>query len=572
MCFQTKAQVQPPDLLCVHDTINNYIAIYWNDINPCGADFNAYHIWGANQPQGPFSLIADVVDPSIDLYVHSTPDLQYGAVFYYLTQECNGVVSGPSDTISNTEPSPPSLDYVTVTEDNQVFLSWNMDNYPSYYGSKLFRFFNSGPTFLTNLNGTAANSYLDISAQPGNKVETYDVAARDGCGNAGSFSGNPHSTIHLTIDNHLCDGYFDFEWTPYVGWDAADMLSYKLYKNNDLLATLPATNADLSYRYEILAADTIDLCFRTELENSNGFITSSNRICYALSTPPMPSYLKWKRASVINNEDVELQWYAEAGKSAFFFNIQRGNDDTSLDDILNFGEVNPFSYEMDTLDIGATPNTRFYVYQLEAKDTCVAQVYSDLVKTIFVRGKDNFNLTNTIDWNAYEIGDGTVTSYNIYREDAGFTTPIATVDGSTLTYTDNVDGITAIDSRFCYQVEAIYNLTTPTGATEVLNSLSNLGCISQNSRILVPNIFTPAGNTDQIFKPVIVYPDLDSYRMVIVNRWGEILFETNNPEDGWTGGDQNGKQAPQGVYAYVISMKSLNGIPLEKKGTVTLIR
>lgn len=565
------AQVLPPNVLCVEDTINNYIAINWADVANCGSNFESYHIWGANQPQGPFELIADVFDPTVSLYIHSTPDLQYGAVFYYMTQECGGVLSVPSDTIANTEPQPPTLDYVTVNENNIVELYWNMDDYPDYFGTKIFRVFNSSIQSLTTIDGTAITYYLDLTSSPSQKVESYDLAARDGCGEPGSYSGNLHSTILFRAEEFICDGYFNFSWTPYVGWETNGIVDYKVYKNDEVISTLSGNSTDLSFQYQLLPQDTIDLCFRVEATSVDGYVSSSNRTCYAFSTPPMPFYINWKRASVINENDVELEWFNDPGKSAYLYNINRGNTPTDLETVIGYNPIIALPAEMDTTDLSALATSRAYYYQVEARDTCVAQIISGLVKTIYVKGKDNFNLTNTLEWNAYEIENGTVTAYNIYREDLGFTDPLITVDGSVLEYTDNVTGMTPLNSRFCYQIEAIYNLIDPNGNELELNSLSNTTCISQNSRIIVPNIFTPNG-TENIFKPIVLYPDMDSYTMMIFNRWGEILFTSTDPEQGWTGSDPNGKTAPQGVYSYVIKMNSMNGIPLEKKGTVTLIR
>ncbi|MBK8472793.1 MAG: gliding motility-associated C-terminal domain-containing protein [Sphingobacteriales bacterium] len=103
-----------------------------------------------------------------------------------------------------------------------------------------------------------------------------------------------------------------------------------------------------------------------------------------------------------------------------------------------------------------------------------------------------------------------------------------------------------------------------------LSSRSNIICINQTSRVFVPNAFLPNG-VNNVFKPLLIFPDEDTYSMLIMNRWGEIVFKTNDPNEGWNGEYKN-DLAPQGSYAYVIQMTTPTGYQIERKGTVTLIR
>jgi hypothetical protein len=57
------------------------------------------------------------------------------------------------------------------------------------------------------------------------------------------------------------------------------------------------------------------------------------------------------------------------------------------------------------------------------------------------------------------------------------------------------------------------------------------------------------------------------FSMVIYNRWGQQIFETTNPAEGW-----DGKDAPAGVYSWVISYSNNTGILYQLKGMVTLIK
>jgi len=57
----------------------------------------------------------------------------------------------------------------------------------------------------------------------------------------------------------------------------------------------------------------------------------------------------------------------------------------------------------------------------------------------------------------------------------------------------------------------------------------------------------------------------------VYNRWGQLLFSTEEPNKGWDG-SFNGKKQQSGTYVYVIEAVDYNDKPYFKKGTFVLIR
>lgn len=74
----------------------------------------------------------------------------------------------------------------------------------------------------------------------------------------------------------------------------------------------------------------------------------------------------------------------------------------------------------------------------------------------------------------------------------------------------------------------------------------------------VPNSFTPDGNEfNQVFRPVFAYGvDPADYNFKVFNRWGEIVFESNDQEVGWDG-TYHGSLAQEGIYTWRIEYGSL---------------
>ena len=69
---------------------------------------------------------------------------------------------------------------------------------------------------------------------------------------------------------------------------------------------------------------------------------------------------------------------------------------------------------------------------------------------------------------------------------------------------------------------------------------------------------------------------ISKYQFRIFNRWGQLIFETDNPQNGWDG-TQDGEYAPMGTYIYTSVFTSFesgiqSAINITNTGTVTLIR
>ena len=73
----------------------------------------------------------------------------------------------------------------------------------------------------------------------------------------------------------------------------------------------------------------------------------------------------------------------------------------------------------------------------------------------------------------------------------------------------------------------------------------------------VPNTFTPDDDEfNQTFNPVFSSGfDPYDFNMLIFDRWGEVVFETNNAEIGWDG-TYHGKLVQEGTYTWKIEFKT----------------
>ncbi|MFN5785188.1 MAG: PKD-like domain-containing protein, partial [Flavobacteriia bacterium] len=116
-----------------------------------------------------------------------------------------------------------------------------------------------------------------------------------------------------------------------------------------------------------------------------------------------------------------------------------------------------------------------------------------------------------------------------------------------------------------------------------LYAFNELGCydstfytivVLEELLFYVPNSFTPNDDgTNDIFLPVMNSGfDRDSYTLSIFNRWGEEVFITNDPNEGWDG-TYLGVESQIGVYTWKITFGALqNEEVFERTGHVTLVK
>jgi len=110
-------------------------------------------------------------------------------------------------------------------------------------------------------------------------------------------------------------------------------------------------------------------------------------------------------------------------------------------------------------------------------------------------------------------------------------------------------------------------VTNPLGFNEI--SYSNEVLSEQEPKVYLPNAFMPRG-LNNLFKPETVFVGSEGYEFVIYDRWGQMIYRTENPGDGWDG-KYNGDYVPLGVYVYLLRFRDALNQPGQIKGNVAVI-
>ncbi|WP_295125800.1 PKD domain-containing protein [uncultured Chitinophaga sp.] len=86
----------------------------------------------------------------------------------------------------------------------------------------------------------------------------------------------------------------------------------------------------------------------------------------------------------------------------------------------------------------------------------------------------------------------------------------------------------------------------------------------------VPSGFSPNGDgSNDVF--MVRGFGISKFNLKVFNRWGQLMFETNNPKSGWDGRFK-GQLQPMDAYAYTVVIEFSDGQKGSRTGSVTLLR
>jgi gliding motility-associated-like protein len=127
-------------------------------------------------------------------------------------------------------------------------------------------------------------------------------------------------------------------------------------------------------------------------------------------------------------------------------------------------------------------------------------------------------------------------------------TPIATLSNNQTYY------LRASNEQGCFDIDTI-----------------NIKVFKTQPDIFVPNAFTPGSTYNNLFRPAATpgISKLDFFR--VYNRWGQLVFSTNEIGRGWDG-TLAGKRQNTGTYVWIVQGKDYTGRTVAKKGMMILIR
>jgi len=132
------------------------------------------------------------------------------------------------------------------------------------------------------------------------------------------------------------------------------------------------------------------------------------------------------------------------------------------------------------------------------------------------------------------------------------------------------DPIPGLDRSLNTEYTAKYRVTAVSKTDNDICSVSNTVEVNPELYMYVPNAFTPNDDGLNDSFGALGYGVKD-YHLVIYNRWGQLIFESDKQTDQWDG-TYHGYKAPVGSYVYSIDSTGYYHDSFHKEGTVSIVK
>lgn len=479
-----------------------------------------------------------------------------------------------AQTLEVPEITSVSVDFVT----GKPVVSWEMQLPELVDGYIVKRLFVDGDGVI---HGTYNNvaviesnytfSYVDEStafgteAKPGERQEFYRVSAfkySDGQTHY-SLMSDEVSTISLSGSFNECNEIFSFQFSEYLVPGLVD--HYALCTGPELaerLVVTKETNCHFKFLdFEPTRQFAIE-CVLTNGESAFSPIINVNSTKYKL-----PDVFEISSISSSPDNKLQLTINVENAQSECYLILMRSNHD-KIDTIsLDFLNVKDYVFTDETANSGT-----LYDYRILMGKRCGGNMYlSNQQRNVVLEVLADEQNGNALIWNKHLNWNSGVEGIEVYRSiDGSDFESLATLGPHYVEYSDNLSNQIANSEvycgKFCYQV-----LVKGNSNYGYRDTYSNIACINHEPVIYIPNALNPKSvNSDNWeFKPKADF--LDDYKLVIYDKRGVNLFESDDISKGWDGYDRNGKLCVRDTYVYVVTFRASTGKLVRKTGPVNLV-
>jgi len=364
----------------------------------------------------------------------------------------------------------------------------------------------------------------------------------------------------LTISSDIvCSVNFQIQSTPdghELSWNTDESIaqSYVITRNNSLLTEI----TDLSIKNYV---DTAVICLQeyeyTVSANFTSAISSSqDTTIIAIQSGDLPA-ITVHPYSTVEDQGVNIIWTAPSSGEIPFrqYLIERTINSRSwsrigtAEDTIYIDTENSFQNEQS--------------YRISYDDDCGNQsIPSPLTTPITLQQVSSRGKIVSYSWNKYETWTEGIRNYTLERIDSegNLIEEYPVLSGRTK---DIEFGIDDLD-------EKLIRVRAESLDQEAQFSYSNVVDSRLSVEMFLPNAFTPDGdNLNDNF--IAKGPSIDNFTMEIYNRWGILIFSTDDLINGWDG-NVKGKKSPQGAYVYKIYFEDGTGREYNQTGSFLLLR
>lgn len=526
------------------------------DMYACGGNQVSYKVTDTNYNQ----YVVDFNDGSPQV-VHPSGMLATGTHTYATSGPKTVTVRGrnlnaqdnctATDQVFNAVASlvAPTIDRLTVLDQSQIQLEFSIQQFVQY---RLEIAVNNASTFQLLQTVYNQSTVTLTNLTPDSKYYCFRLGAYDPCNNTTVYSNIICSSdFDLDVQNNSNNLNWSTANAPAAYFNTID--SYNLLRNSQpSFLILPKT---VFSQADVDIVCKTQYCYQHVIRYLNGSESYSMTKCGTAFSTDTPTAVQ-NVTSVVNGNEATLEWTQDPNYTPLEYSIFRSSDNGGYS-LLDKTTIQAYTDPEYSTEASVC-------YKITYTDQC-DNISSSVVEAcpIHLSGAVQNDNTITLDWTAYEGWATGVNNYIIekYNSDGSLLETFGPV--SSLTLTDDASG-DIFNQVYIYLVKA--NANDP-----VLNqSVSNEIRVIKDPNIYYPSAFTPNDDgLNDIFKLGGQY--VTGFNMKIFDRWGELLFTSQDIGQGWDG-TYRGKPMPEGTYVFSADLTDLAGRTFNRAGSIVLLR
>lgn len=548
------------------------VDLFWNDFGatpPQGSETHPYKIYRKRTSTDTDWVF--VAEQENNHYTDTLPPICLDTVCYRIVVEndngCHSCSNVSRIEVTDTQiPNEPFLLSSSVDVDSQrLNLNWTPSNSEDVYGYVICA--GSPCVAIDTVWGADASNYVcgicDVQM-----LNSLAVMAIDSCYNT-SLRTETHTNMVLKATHGNCAPTVSLLWNAYADF-ASGVASYNIYVKSEtsqgFSLAMTTTDAQATVPIELSARS---YAFYVEAVANDGTRANSNVATIDLAASRQVAFIDIRKVSVMeDNQTVELEFFVDASLPVNAYVLERSKDGGSYNRIATIPYTGASSLTY-TDHLPASAAEHSYRYVFSSPDECGVQLTSSSSVSPMVLSLQSVDgTTNMLTWTPYAYWQNSVAEYQVFRYAPSQSVPTFVSSTSSTSFTDNTADMLSSDDRVFYFVRAVENGQGADGKTQSANS-TRASAVKQTI-FFIPNAFTPREIENNVFKPECHFVRQDSYRLRVFNRYGTLLFETDDPQKGWDG-TFKGEFCRGGVYVYVVEFVNSLGEKEVRKGSIALV-
>lgn len=435
---------------------------------------------------------------------------------------------------------PPTIDLLTVLNTTQIQLDFTNQQNIQY---RLEIAQNNATTFQQLQTVYNTNTVTIGNLNPEENYYCFRLGAYDPC------------TNNIAYSNTVCSANFDLAVQDNVNrltWSTspAGVDEFSILRDNQNYVDLPPGLNSYNDTDVVCKTDYMYQMITRYLNGSQSISLQKSGTAFSTTTPsPIESI-----TGIVGSEGVMLEWIQDPDFTPIEYNILRGSGGSF--GLLTKTPNNPYTDE-------SYMTEGSFCYKVTYKDICdntsQSVIESCPIRLSGLLQKDN---AITLTWTPYSGWMNGVSHYIVEKyTDQGALLQTFNA-GSSTTLLDNADD--PFNQVYVYIVKAVAN---DAGLSQ---AVSNAIRIIKEPNLFHPTAFTPNGdNLNDVFKVFGQY--VVDFELRIFNRWGELMYTTNDLDQGWDG-TFKGSKMPEGTYVFVAKITDIAGRTFDRSGSVLLLK